>query len=163
MHGSMSDLLDLTRMEEGAVQPDAEWCPAYELVAEARQPLVALLREHRLRVQTPDDAIVWCDPRLMQQALANLLDNAARHTPAGCTITVLVQVEATQWQLQVHDDGPGLPPGSEIDVFKKFHRFATSTSRPAAVPASAWRFAPRSRACTAAASKRTTTAAPASR
>ena len=122
MHGAMSDLLDLTRMEEGTVQPDAEWSPADELVSGARQHVNALLRDHRLLLQVPADAIVWCDMRLMEQALANLLDNAARHTPAGSTITVQVQVEPTQWQLRVHDDGPGLPPGSETDVFKKFHR-----------------------------------------
>ena len=122
MHGAMSDLLDLTRMEEGTVQPDAEWCPADELVSGARQHVNALLRDHRLLLQVPAEAIVWCDMRLMEQALANLLDNAARHTPAGSTITVQVLVEPTQWQLRVHDDGPGLPPGSETDVFKKFHR-----------------------------------------
>jgi len=122
MHALVSDLLDLTRMEEGAVQPSCEWCPADELVEEARDAIGPRLRSHRLRVQMPPDAIVWCDPRLIEQVLVNLLDNALRHTPSGSTIDVLLEVDDAQWRLVVADDGPGLPAGQERDVFKKFFR-----------------------------------------
>src|SRR5205807_2357937 len=60
MHAVMSDLLDLTRMEEGAVQPNCEWCPADELIEEARTAIESRLRGHVLRVQVPPDAVVWC-------------------------------------------------------------------------------------------------------
>lgn len=117
-----SDLLDLTRMAEGAVRPNAEWCPADELVDEARAALGNRLDRHRLEVRVADDSVVWCDPRLIGQALVNLLDNAVRHTPAGGRIAVTIAVAGRRWRLVVHDDGPGLPPGQEQQIFTKFHR-----------------------------------------
>lgn len=118
----VSDLLDLTRMEGGGVQPAYEWCPADELVEEARKALGARLETHLLEVQVPADAVVWCDPRLLVQALTNLLDNALRYTPSGSVIVVAVKVTEEHWQLSVADNGPGLPAGHERDVFKKFYR-----------------------------------------
>jgi two-component system sensor histidine kinase KdpD len=122
MHATMSDLLDLTRMEEGAVAVRSEWCPADDLVAEARAALGSRLRERTLRVNVPADATVWCDPRLVQQALVNLIDNALLHTPRSSTIEVCIEVADTEWRLIVADDGPGLPRGLEREMFKKFMR-----------------------------------------
>lgn len=120
LHGSMSDLLDLTRMEEGAVRPRCEWCPADDLVQEARDSLGARLERRALRTAVPPEAIVWCDARLVQQALVNLLDNALRHTPASSTIEVRVELAGASWRLVVADDGPGLPEALARDPFKKF-------------------------------------------
>ncbi|WP_395059401.1 DUF4118 domain-containing protein [Polaromonas sp.] len=122
MHALVSDLLDLTRMEEGGVQPAYEWCPADELIEEARKTVGDRLLTHRLQTRVGPDAVVWCDPRLLVQAMSNLLDNAVRYTPVGSTIVVEVEVMADHWQLTVSDNGPGLPVGHERDVFKKFYR-----------------------------------------
>ncbi len=122
MHALVSDLLDLTRLEGGTVQLALEWCPADELVESVLQTVGARAGGHVLRTQVPPDAIVWCDPRLVEQALVNLLDNALRYTPAGSTVDVAIEVDAAVWRLTVTDDGPGLPPGSQREVFKKFHR-----------------------------------------
>ena len=122
MHALVSDLLDLTRLEGGAVQLALEWCPADELVESVLQKVGSRALGHQLRTQVPPDAIVWCDPRLVEQALVNLLDNALRYTPTGCAVDVAVEVDAAAWRLVVSDNGPGLPPGSQRDVFKKFHR-----------------------------------------
>ncbi|QTN26215.1 DUF4118 domain-containing protein [Rhodoferax sp. AJA081-3] len=122
MHALVSDLLDLTRLEDGGVQPAYEWCPADELVEEARKALATRLKTHILLIQVPPDAVVWCDPRLLVQVLTNLLDNALRYTPPGSTIVVAVDVMKEYWRLTVSDNGPGLPVGHERDVFKKFYR-----------------------------------------
>lgn len=122
MHRLMSDLLDLMRMEEGAVHPSFEWCPADELVEEVRASLQQRLLAHELRVQISPDTIVWCDPRLFEQLLVNLLDNAARHTPAGTLITLSVKNHGDHWSMVLADNGPGLSPGQEREVFKKFVR-----------------------------------------
>lgn len=122
MHALTSDLLDLARMEEGAVRPNFEWCPADELVDEARAALGERLDGRRLSVEVDSETVVWCDPRLLGQALVNMLDNAVRHTPAGAAISVGVSVAAGHWHLVVQDEGPGIPAGQEREVFKKFFR-----------------------------------------
>ena len=118
----VSHLLDLTRLEEGAVQPSFEWCPADDLVAEALQGLGTRTSTHSIHLDVPPDAIVWCDPRLIEQSLQNIVDNALRYTAPGGRIDIRVRVASGEWLLTVSDNGPGLPPGRENDVFRKFHR-----------------------------------------
>ena len=107
---------------EGAVHPSFEWCPADELVEEVRAALQQRLLAHDLRVQISPDTIVWCDPRLFEQLLVNLLDNAVRHTPAGTLVTLSVKNHGAHWSMVLADNGPGLSPGQEREVFKKFVR-----------------------------------------
>jgi two-component system sensor histidine kinase KdpD len=122
MHALTSNLLDLTRMEQGGVTPRCEWCPGDELVDEAVRVMGPRLDAHPLDVDAAPDAIVWCDPRLVGQALVNLLDNAVRYTPAGTRVRVSIEPGGEWWTLAVADSGPGLPPGREGDVLKKFFR-----------------------------------------
>lgn len=122
MHTMTSRLLDLTRLQEGAVQPRCEWCPGDELVEEVVRAMGPRLAGHRLDVRTDAEAVVWCDPTLVEQALVNLLDNAARHTPAGGTIAVSIAVDGEHWTLTVQDSGPGVPVGEEERVFHNFYR-----------------------------------------
>ena len=121
MHLLTSNLLDLTRMGEGAIRPNLEWCPADEMVEEARAALASRLEAHAVTVVVAPDAVVWCDPRLVGQLLMNLLDNATRHAP-GAAIAITVRAAPGSWQLEVQDDGPGVPVGQETEVFKKFYR-----------------------------------------
>lgn len=126
LHALVSDLLDLSRLEEGAVRPVLEWCPADELVAEVLVALEPRLAGHRLELDLPPEALLWCDARLIEQLLGNLLDNALRHTPPGGRIRVALALRETPvareaW-LSVADSGPGLPPGREQELFKKFVR-----------------------------------------
>lgn len=122
LHVLTSNLLELTRLEEGAVQPVFEWCPADEIVVEALDAMRHRLQSHAVQACCDAEALVWCDPRLVVQALTNLLDNAARHTPAGGRIEVAVGVAGEDWRLVVHAAGPGVPAGQEAAVFRKFHR-----------------------------------------
>lgn len=122
LHALVSGLLDLTRLEAGAVAPQPEWCPADDLVNEVVQSLGQRLGTHPVELQVPADAIVWCDPRLVERALLNLLDNALRHTPRGTHIVVAVEVDRAEWSLRVTDDGGGLPAGAEQTLFLPFHR-----------------------------------------
>ena len=122
LHGVMSDLLDLARMEDGALQLNSEWCPADDLVAEGLQALEPRLASHRLLLDVPADAIVWCDPRLVEQALFNLVDNALRYTPPGTEIRVTVRQAPGTCTITVADSGPGLPGAGGKDLFRKFQR-----------------------------------------
>lgn len=122
LHVLTSNLLDLTRLDEGAIQLRPEWCPADELLETACRQLEPRLRGHTLAVSVPPDALVWCDARLIDQVLVNLLDNAVRHTPPGAAIRVAVASVPGRWTLSVHDNGPGIPPGHECAIFRKFYR-----------------------------------------
>jgi two-component system sensor histidine kinase KdpD len=122
LHERLSHLLDLTRMEEGGAQPSPEWCPADDLVAEALQLLGGRTRTHEVEVDAAADTVVWCDPRLVEQALSNMVDNAVRYTPPGTRIRIGVALDGGSWELRVADDGPGLPSGAAQDIFRKYRR-----------------------------------------
>lgn len=124
LHVLTSNLLDLTRLDEGAIPLRPEWCPADELLDTARRQLEPRLRSHSLTASVPPDALVWCDPRLIDQLLVNLLDNAVRHVPAGGRIGVAIAVSPPRWTLTVQDNGPGIAPGHEQAIFRKFYRGA---------------------------------------
>jgi K+-sensing histidine kinase KdpD len=120
LHTLSSDLLDLTRMQEGAVQPQCEWCPADELAEEALQATAQRLSRHPVTVDIdPPDLAVWGDPRLLGQAAVNLLDNLARHTPAGTAATLRIAARsAGHWTLTLSDSGPGWPAGRPLPAFE---------------------------------------------
>lgn len=122
LHELTSNLLDLVRMEEGAVSPALEWCPAEDLIAEAVSAMKQRLAMHGVETSFAPDDLVWCDPRLVGQVLHNLLDNAVRHTPPGGRILLQIAVGGGQWRLVVQDSGPGVPAGQEEAAFRKFHR-----------------------------------------
>ena len=117
-----SDLLDLARLQDGAVNPDCEWCPVGELVREALGMVTVGGDTGRVEVQVVEDDIVWCDARLLTQALANLLVNAKQHAPPQSPVVVAVVLGQNGWTLSVRDQGSGLTPGQEIEVFRKFYR-----------------------------------------
>lgn len=122
LHCLTSDLLDLVGLEEGAIKPALEWCPAEDLITDALSAMGTRLDGHEIEASFAADDLVWCDPRLIGQVLHNLLDNAVRHTPANGRIRVAISVEPGWWRLVVHDSGPGVPAGQEEAVFLKFHR-----------------------------------------
>ncbi|MDP3811045.1 MAG: DUF4118 domain-containing protein [Hydrogenophaga sp.] len=123
-----SDLLDLARLQDGAVRLDCEWCPVGELVRDALAMARGGMDAYRVDVQAAEDDVVWCDPRLVTQAMTNLLINAVQHSPPQGRIVVSVRLGADDWTLSVRDQGRGLLPGQETEVFRKFYRDPTAGS-----------------------------------
>lgn len=117
-----SDLLDLARLQDDAVRPDCEWCPVDELVSDALAQASGSMGACRVDVHVTEEDIVWCDPRLVTQALTNLLVNAAQHSPPQGLVVVAAQLGLKDWTLTIRDQGRGLVQGQEADVFRKFHR-----------------------------------------
>jgi two-component system, OmpR family, sensor histidine kinase KdpD len=119
----IGNLLDLSRIEAGALTPDRQWYEAGELIADSVRR--AGLRNHRVTVEVADGELpVYLDYVQIQQVLANLLDNAAKYSPAGSEIEVLGAAEDGAFVIRVRDHGPGIPAAEADRIFSKFYRIA---------------------------------------
>jgi len=121
----LTNLLSITKVESGAA-PRREWVPLEELVGSARVRLAAELADHPIEVDVPPSALANVDPILAEQLLLNLLENAAKHTPAGTPIAIRVERAADRAILEVADRGQGVPAGAADRVFEKFYRGTTA-------------------------------------
>jgi two-component system sensor histidine kinase KdpD len=123
----IGDLLDLTRLESGDLVVKKEPYPLEEIVDSAVQRLAGMLAGREIaRVQPEEVLVAPVDPLLLEQVLVNLLENAAKYTPAGSPLEVRLALEDGRAVLEVADRGPGLPPGQEARVFERFYRAADS-------------------------------------
>lgn len=119
----VAKLLQMTRIEMGAVQLARDWTSLAEIVSSVLARLDERLRGHRLMVEIPPDLpLVRVDAMLMEQALANLVENAAKHTPEGTLVRVRAERSGAEVVLSVEDYGPGLPEKDLERVFAKFQR-----------------------------------------
>jgi two-component system sensor histidine kinase KdpD len=119
----VDNLLDMTRLEAGAVAPNKQWHVLEELIGSARRRLQKELAGRPFQVTLPDGfPLLYVDGVLVEQVLVNLLENAARYTPPGTKIEIDAKVHGQRAEIRVADAGPGLPPGTEQKVFEKFFR-----------------------------------------
>ncbi|MBF6210074.1 HAMP domain-containing protein [Nocardia puris] len=123
----VSELLDLSSIEAGALRLDREEFEVapllHEVVAEAEVMTAALGRGVRFRTDVrPGDAHVFADRARLHQVLINLLDNAARHGPAGGEVRMTAEARPAELVIEVHDDGPGIPVAERARVFDRFTR-----------------------------------------
>jgi two-component system sensor histidine kinase KdpD len=121
----VSNLLDQTRLEAGALRPKLDWCDANDLLNAAIEGISESLAGHTLEVQVPDDMPLFlADVALMEQVVANLLLNAALHTPAGTPLFLATGIDRAKNRVffTVADRGPGLPPEMRGRLFQKFQR-----------------------------------------
>lgn len=124
-------LLDMARLQSGPITLRREWQPIEEVVGAALRALARTLAGHHLRVELPPDLpLVDIDAALIECVLRNLLENAAKYAPAGSTITVGAAVEGDALAVTVADQGPGLPPGRERQLFDKFSRIGAPAGTP---------------------------------
>ncbi|HEX5044345.1 MAG TPA: sensor histidine kinase KdpD [Candidatus Polarisedimenticolaceae bacterium] len=117
------NLLDMTRLDSGAVRPAKDWHSLEEVVGSALRRVARALEDRRVTTDLPADLpLLRVDASLLEQVLVNLLENAAKYTPPGSTVRVSAERFAEEVQVEVADDGPGLTPGDEQRVFEKFFR-----------------------------------------
>jgi len=130
MNRLMGNLLDLTRLTGERTELRRDGIAIDELVGGVLERLRAVLARHPVSLAIPDDPpLVWADEVLLGQVLSNLLENAARHTPAGTAIEISAQVSQGTLQVGVRDHGPGFAPGDEQRVFDKFHQGAPESAQ----------------------------------
>ncbi len=119
----VSNLLDMTRLDSGAVEPKREWVPLIEVIGSALTRLERRLTGRTVTTAIGDDVpLLSVDPVLIEQLFVNLLENAAKYTPPGSEIDVRAAREGGTLVVDVGDRGPGIPAGDEERVFERFHR-----------------------------------------
>jgi len=143
------NLLDMTRLQSGALAPECEWLPLEEVVGSALNALGGRLSGRAVRVDLPAELpMLFVDGVLLEQVFINLLENALRHTPEGTPIDIHAHAEPAETAaaakpapgavqpapsavqaaamqdvvIDVSDRGPGIPPDELARVFEKFYR-----------------------------------------
>ena len=125
------NLLDMARLQAGGVHLRKDWQSLEELVGSAVRMLAQPLRDHPLRLALdPELPLVNCDAVLIERVLVNLLENAAKYTPADTVIGVAASAETDRLTVEVWDEGPGLPVGREQALFEKFARGQAESAVP---------------------------------
>ncbi|UOX89760.1 ATP-binding protein [Amycolatopsis sp. FBCC-B4732] len=121
----VDELLDLSRLDAGAIPLHRTSFSLSELLSEAVSE-AALVRGVRFSVSAPD-VLVTADRGRLFQVVANLLENAVRHGPAGGSVQVLAEVRGDEVRIDVCDEGPGIAPADRVRVFERFTRGERST------------------------------------
>ncbi|HLQ44558.1 MAG TPA: ATP-binding protein, partial [Planctomycetaceae bacterium] len=117
----VGNLLDLTRLQAGAIPLQRELQPIDDVIGVVLRRLERQLRDHPVQTNVPIDLPpVPIDEILIQQVLINLLDNAAKFAPAGSPIELSVKSVESALVVEVADHGPGIPLGQEERLFEKF-------------------------------------------
>lgn len=118
----VSQLLDLSRLESGVRLLDVTEVDLAALCDQAAKEALLGGESVRIRCEVTPGLAVRADPDLLAQVLANLLDNAVRHSPPGGVITVGAQPHEEGVRLTVRDEGPGIPAAERARVFERFSR-----------------------------------------
>ena len=123
MSAMVNNLLDMARIERGEVRLHLEWQPFEEVVGVAMNATEQILKRHRVRLGLSEPLpLVEIDAALIARVLINLLENAAKYTPAESEVVLSAEVVGGELSVSVSDHGDGIPPGLESEIFDKFTR-----------------------------------------
>jgi two-component system, OmpR family, sensor histidine kinase KdpD len=119
----VSDLLDLSRIEAGAVNPQTDWCDVGETVTRAADQVRAHRGEHPIRIDlAPALPLVRADASQLERVFTNLIDNAVKFSPSDNPIEVRGAAANGRVTIRVIDHGRGIPPAQQAQVFEPFVR-----------------------------------------
>ena len=122
----LENILQIARLDSGAVTPNKQWNVLEDIIGSALRRTKPNLVDHRVEVRLPAEmSLLFVDGLLFEQVFTNLLENAARYTPAGSHVLITAIIENRELVVTIADDGPGLPIGSEETIFDRFYRGAT--------------------------------------
>lgn len=123
MGSQVNNLLDMARLQAGAITLNRQWLPLEEAVGSALRATAQVLPPERVHLKLPDDLpLLYVDPVLFERVLCNLFENAAKYTPAGSPVTLRASVVDDHMLVQLDDAGPGLPRQREAQMFEMFER-----------------------------------------
>jgi two-component system sensor histidine kinase KdpD len=119
----IANLLDMTKLESGAIVPNMAAHDIDEIVGSALRRASKMLARHRVELELAAGLpMLDVDAVLFEQVLFNILDNAAKYSPAGTTIRIQGWRDGNSVCLQVLDEGEGIPPAELERIFDKFYR-----------------------------------------
>jgi len=137
----IANLLDMMKLESGAVRPNSGMHDVSEVVGSVLRRTEKILAEHKIEVALAADLpMIEVDPVLFEQVLFNVLDNASKYAPVGTTVRISAQQAHDKIRLQIEDEGAGIPSGEAEHIFDRFHRATKASpgrgsgSRPAKRP-----------------------------
>jgi two-component system sensor histidine kinase KdpD len=123
---TISDILDLNRLESGGVRPLLRQVEARDLLEDARERCLPLTRGRTVEVEAPPGLTLVVDPSLAVQALVNLLENAAKYSPESGRLLLSASARDGEVELAVEDEGPGISQEDLPRVFERFYRLPRS-------------------------------------
>ncbi len=118
------NLLDMTRVDAGALRIHKEWQPVEEVIGSALAATEAVLGARPIEVDLSRDLVAPFDAILIQQVLVNLLENAAKYAGPTSPLKLTARGSKHSVEIVVSDRGAGVPPGDEAHIFEKFYRAA---------------------------------------
>ncbi len=123
----VANLLDLSRLQGGALRPHKEWVDIAEIIAGVADRLTPRLPGRSITVDAPDDLpLIPADYARIDQVLSNLIENAAAYAPPASPIMVTAGAERAGISVRVRDQGPGIPRAERERVFEPFYRGAAT-------------------------------------
>ncbi len=123
----LENILQMSRLDAGATTLNMQWHVLEEIVGSALHRTRKELMNHRVTTRLPPDLpLLYLDGILMEQLLINLLENAAKYTPAGSNVEISANIDSDFLGLVVCDDGPGVSAGMEERIFGRFYRATSS-------------------------------------
>lgn len=124
----VGDALAMSRLEAG-ITPDPQWNALGEIVAAVLDRLAPVLGERAITFDVPDTLpLARFDAGLLDQAVSNVLENVALHTPPGTPVMIVGRIEDATVRVEVSDAGPGIPAEARERVFAKFERLGDNSS-----------------------------------
>src|SRR6266568_4967523 len=126
----VANLLDMSRIEGGALKPEKEWYPINELIQDVLDHMQPVLQGRTVQTHLPDVLPpVELDYLQMDQVLTNLIENAVRYTPPESPIEVSAQIDGEQMVISISDRGPGIPQADKERIFDKFYRVLSTHTK----------------------------------
>ena len=131
LNAIIEDLLQLSRIEQMHSQLPRENVRAEEIMADVRANVQERARERNIRIEDVYEGrpMIAVAPRLLAQALGNLVDNALKYCHEGATVTVAFLCRNGDLEIRVSDDGPGIPQADQGRLFERFFRVEKARSR----------------------------------
>lgn len=118
----IQNLLDMTRLGGGTLTPKRDWVDISDIISTATERLHKDLAPYRVELNVPDSIpLLYVQGVLIEQALVNVLDNAARFSPPAGTITIQLHYANKTVTVDVCDEGPGIPESERERIFDMFY------------------------------------------